>query len=86
MNDANKYRDLSRYRNPQSTKNDIPLGSNKNAQSKSNLDYKTAQYSRESSAKYAHKHVKKNSRARKRKNFFRTAAVIVVLAVVGLGV
>ena len=67
-------------------KNDISLGSNKNFQASTNLDYKTAQYSRDSGTKYAHKHVKRNDRARRRRNIIRTAAIIVVLAVVGIGV
>ena len=86
MNDANKYRDLSRYRNQTQGKNDIPLSSNKEFASKSNLDYKTAQYSRNSEAKYSYKHVKKDHRARRRKNTIRTAAIVVVLLVVGIGV
>lgn len=86
MNDANKYRDLSRYRNQTTAQNDIPLSSNKDFSPKSNLDYKTAQYSRQSGDKYSYKHVKKDHRAKRRKNFIRTAAIVAVLIVVGIGV
>lgn len=83
MNNANKYRDLNRYRNQAQSRNDIPLSSNNI--SKSNLDYKTAQYSRGSKAKYSYKHVKKDHRARRRKNIITTAVVIVILLVGGIG-
>lgn len=83
VSNVDKYRDASRYSN-QSTQNNIPLGSNN--YSRSNANYQASRYSRESGEKYTYKHVKKNNMARKRKNFYRTAVIIVIFLVIGVGV
>lgn len=83
VSNVDKYRDASRYSN-QSAQNNIPLGSNN--YSRTNTNYQASRYSRESGDKYTYKHVKKNNMARKRKNFYRTAIIIVIFLVIGVGV